>query len=87
MAVGNSLTGPIPNQIGNLAGLNFLDSCKTVCCQFQDRPLVHSNNLPHHFLLMPIADDNQLSGTIPTQIGQLANLESLRLCKKICSLM
>ena len=87
MTTTNDMTGPIPTQIGNLVNLDILSLGKKICRKFfRDRPIIHSNphHDPLHFLVLPMTEYNDLSGPIPTQIGNLVNLDFLRLGKKSC---
>jgi hypothetical protein len=78
----NALTGPIPTEIGNLSALKYLylrewASINGVKKEFS------SVRLSHTFLVLldssPMTDNNELTGPIPTEIGNLSEIEYLYL--------
>ena len=75
----NQLTGPIPTEIGKLDDLLWLELCKHIFRLFQrarikQRPYT---NCWHY----STSGDNQLTGPIPKELGELADLGILDLGK------
>jgi hypothetical protein len=84
MTVDNALTGPIPSEIGNLSALTLLVLRKLASIN-RVKNDSHYVRLSHTFLVLPdssrMTGDNALTGSIPTEIGNLSELLDLHLCE------
>ena len=70
----NELSGPIPPELGNLTGLDYLHLSGN---QLTGTIPAELGNLP--ILLQLYLPENQLTGTIPTELGNLVGLHELDL--------
>ena len=84
----NELTGSIPTEVGLLTELTSLELCKRlfsvllVCFETKHLHSFSASNLfslifSHNILI----DRNELTGSIPTEVGSLSNLVQLDLGK------
>ena len=86
VAVKNRLTGSLPSEIGLMNKLTYLTSCKCqyfVWFQFLStsfNAFKFSSQLSF-ILTMIIADKNELTGSLPSEIGLITALNNLGLCK------
>jgi len=89
--VDNQLTGSIPSELGLLTNLKGLHFCK--CGHKVDLCLEENGWNPSstsNFVFFPLLHDalilahNQLSGSIPSELGLLTNVELIVLCKYGC---
>jgi hypothetical protein len=77
----NSLTGTIPTEIGMMTSLALLFARKLSSFAFRGlRPCWDFLPYTCHFILQ-ISDQNTLTGTIPSEIGMLTSLTSLKIGK------
>jgi len=86
--VDNQLSGPIPSELGlltNLAGLHFCKCGRRVDLCLEEHGWNPSSTF--NFAVFPffhdalILDENQLTGSIPSELGLLTNLDLIYLCK------
>ena len=84
----NELTGSIPTEVGLLTELTSLGLCKRlfsvllVCFEIKQIYLSFASNLfSLIFSRITLIDDNELTGSIPTEVGLLSNLVQLDLGK------
>jgi len=84
----NDLSGTIPTELGLLTNLEVLGLCKysrRVDLFLEEHGLnPFSTSIFAFFSLLDdalILAENNLNGTIPSELGLLTNLESIRLCK------
>ena len=83
----NELTGSIPTEIFLLTKLTGLNFCKRLaiflfCCYAFKKKLIRSMHLTFFSPLIP-TDKNNMTNSIPTEIGILTNLKALYLCKRL----
>ena len=77
---GNELTGQIPSEIGTVTSLQVIDIGESLLkphsavCKFIDLDNVSDNFVS--ILLTFTTGDNELSGEIPSEIGNLALLQN-----------
>ena len=77
---GNELTGQIPSELGTVTSLQVIDVgksllkyCDTIC------KILNLDNLSDYIVFMFLTSttgDNELSGEIPSEIGNLAFLQN-----------
>ena len=76
----NSFSGSIPSQLGSLGRLGESVDCPSIHCQFgtssAEKKLTHCLSCAIEFINMR---SSQVSGRIPTELGQLENLQTLLL--------
>jgi len=84
----NDLSGTIPSELGLLTNLELIYLCKygrrvDLCLEEYGLNPSSTSNFAFFPLLYNefILDDNQLSGSIPTELGLLTNVERIYLCK------
>jgi hypothetical protein len=84
MTDNNALTGPIPSEIANLSELIVLYLCEWAfikCVKDGSHPV----RLSHTFLALldssTMTVDNDLTGPIPSEIGNIKALYGLYLCE------
>ena len=85
---GNYLSGAVPSELGLLTNIEWMWLCKYgrgVYLCLEEHGLNPSSTSDFAFFLLLhaalILDDNQLSGSIPSELGLLTNLRHISLCK------
>jgi hypothetical protein len=82
MTAYNALTGPVPNEIGNMSALRGLYLCESAFISRVKKDS-HPVRLSHTFLVLlehsRMTDNNALTGSIPKKIGNISALSSLYL--------
>ena len=93
LIVENELTGPIPTEVGSLTKLEYkLRLSKQLFSPFVT--IMFWNKTDSHYVskfvclifIHIIIDDNELTGTIPTEFGFLTDLTALNLSKHFISI-
>ena len=84
----NNLIGTIPSELGLLRNLEMIWSGKygcrvDLCLEEHGLNLSSTSNFVYFPLLLDalILDYNQLSGSIPSELGLLTNVKNIQLCK------
>lgn len=81
----NEFNGTIPSELGNLTNLKYLYLGTLSFAKLTSREsLFHSPHSSHSYFgnkFLSHLDDNELTGAIPTKIGELKKLTDLHLCK------
>jgi hypothetical protein len=83
----NQLSGTIPTEIGRVTVLTHLFLRKCLCQSLSIHQQHHCHSSPYcpFFVILITTDYNELSGTIPTEIGQMIELEHLDLGESLRS--
>jgi len=82
------LSGSIPSELGLLTNLEWIDLCKyggraDLCSEEHGLNLSSTSNFAFYSVLFDalILGDNNLSGSIPSELGLLIHLDAISLCK------
>jgi hypothetical protein len=84
MTDNNTLTGPIPSEIGNISELENLYLCEWASINRVEKRVFLSDFLILFLNLLDssrMTDKNALTGLIPSEIGNLWPLQVLSLCE------
>jgi len=81
MIANNKLTGSIPTELGNAVNITYIFLGKSFVYWKWDKLNFMKRIFIHSFVLLFKIDENNLTGPIPTELGNLKDLISMNLGK------